>query len=95
VSLQAIQYPQAPSRSLVVTCGRCRELQLMMAVSLARMPRVVTPNFKAKPNAHSKCAQESSLNTYRIEDGYIITNVTIYNIYLLNNALPKTKSNTR
>jgi hypothetical protein len=37
--------------------------------------------FKPKPNAHSMCAQESSLHTYRIENGYRITNVTIYNIF--------------
>jgi hypothetical protein len=37
----------------------------------------VTPGFKAKPNAHSMCAHESSLHTYRIENGYRITNVTI------------------
>jgi hypothetical protein len=41
----------------------------------------VTPDFKAKPNAHSMCAQGSSLHTYRTENGYRITNVTIYNIY--------------
>jgi hypothetical protein len=41
----------------------------------------VTPGFNAKLNAHSMCAQESSLHTYRIKNGYIITNVTIYNIY--------------
>jgi hypothetical protein len=39
------------------------------------------------------CAQESSLYAYRIEYGYINTNVTIY--YLLpNNILQKSKSNT-
>jgi alpha-N-acetylglucosamine transferase len=41
----------------------------------------VTPNFKLKLNAHSMCAQESSLHTYRTENGYRITNVTIYNIF--------------
>jgi hypothetical protein len=41
----------------------------------------VTPDFKTKLNAHSMCAQESSLHTYRVENGYRITNVTIYNIY--------------
>jgi hypothetical protein len=41
----------------------------------------VTPSFKAKLNAHSMCAQESSLHTYHIENGYRITSVTIYNIY--------------
>jgi hypothetical protein len=33
--------------------------------------------FKPKPNAHSMCAQESSLHTYRIENGDRITNVSI------------------
>jgi hypothetical protein len=37
----------------------------------------VTPGFKAKPNAHSMCAQKTSLHTYRTENEYIITNVTI------------------
>jgi hypothetical protein len=36
----------------------------------------VTPDFNAKPNAPSMCAQESSLHTYRTENGYIITNVS-------------------
>jgi hypothetical protein len=38
--------------------------------------------FKPKPNAHSMCADESSLHTYCIENGYRITNVTIYNIFI-------------
>jgi hypothetical protein len=37
----------------------------------------VTPSSKAKPNAYSMCAQESNLHTYRRENGYRITNVTI------------------
>jgi hypothetical protein len=41
----------------------------------------VTLNFKAKPNAHSICVQESSLHTYRTENRYRITNVIIYNIF--------------
>jgi hypothetical protein len=41
----------------------------------------VTPGFKVKPNAHSMCAHESDLHTYHSENGYRITNVTIYNIY--------------
>jgi hypothetical protein len=41
----------------------------------------VTLDFKAKPNAQSMCAQESSLHTYRTKNRYKITNVTIYNIY--------------
>jgi hypothetical protein len=32
-------------------------------------PRAVTPGFKAKQNAHSMCAQESSLHTYHTENG--------------------------
>jgi hypothetical protein len=30
-------------------------------------PVDVTPDFKAKPNAHSICAQESSFHAYRTE----------------------------
>jgi hypothetical protein len=45
-------------------------------------------------NAHNMCAQELSFHTYCIENGYKITNVTIYNIYYTNNVLQKTKSNT-
>jgi hypothetical protein len=37
----------------------------------------VTPGFKAKPNAHSICAQESSFHTYHTENRYRITNVSI------------------
>jgi hypothetical protein len=36
----------------------------------------VTPGFKVKLNDHSMCAQESSLHTYRTENGYRIINVT-------------------
>jgi hypothetical protein len=39
------------------------------------------PFFKPKPNADSMCAQESSLHTYHTENGYKITNVTIYNLF--------------
>jgi hypothetical protein len=39
------------------------------------------PIFKPKPNAHSMCAHESSLHTYRTENGYKITNNAIYNIF--------------
>jgi hypothetical protein len=38
---------------------------------------IVTPGSKVKLNAHSMCVQESSLHTYRAENGYRITNVTI------------------
>jgi hypothetical protein len=37
----------------------------------------VTPGFKAKSNAQIMCVQESSLHTYRTENGYKITNVSI------------------
>jgi hypothetical protein len=53
-----------------------------------------TPGFKAKLNAHSMCAQESSLNTYHTESGYRIANVRIYNIYYRIMSLQKTESNT-
>jgi hypothetical protein len=52
------------------------------------------PVFKPKLNAHSMCAQESSLQTYHAENGYRITNVIIYNIYYRIMSLQKTKSNT-
>jgi hypothetical protein len=45
-------------------------------VKLNRMD-AVTPGFKAKPNAHSMCVQKSSFHTYRTENGYRITNVSI------------------
>jgi hypothetical protein len=38
----------------------------------------VTPGFKAKPNAHSMPTQESSFHTCCTENGYRITNFTIY-----------------
>jgi hypothetical protein len=41
----------------------------------------VTPGFKVKLDAHGICAQGSSLHTYRKENGYRITNITIYNNY--------------
>jgi hypothetical protein len=50
--------------------------------------------FKSELNTHSMCVQESSFHTYHIENGYRITNVTIYSIYHMNNVLQKTKSNT-
>jgi hypothetical protein len=37
----------------------------------------VTPDFKAKPNAHNICGQKSSLHTYHTENVYRITNVII------------------
>jgi hypothetical protein len=53
----------------------------------------LSPGFKAKPNAHSMRAHESSLYTYHTENGYRITNVNIYYL-ILNNVLQKTKANT-
>jgi hypothetical protein len=44
---------------------------------LASSAAGITPDFKVKLNAHSMCAQESSLHTYRTKNGYRITNVTI------------------
>jgi hypothetical protein len=40
------------------------------------------------------CVQESSLHTYCTENGYRITNVTIYSIYYRIMSLQKTKLNT-
>jgi hypothetical protein len=39
------------------------------------------PVFKPKLNVHSMCAQESSLHTYRTENGYRIINIIIYSIF--------------
>jgi hypothetical protein len=38
---------------------------------------IVTPGSKVKLNAHSMCVQESSLHTYRAENGYRIINIII------------------
>jgi hypothetical protein len=46
----------------------------------------VTPSFKAKLNARSMCVHESGLHAYCIENGYRITNVSIYSIYYINNV---------
>jgi hypothetical protein len=40
------------------------------------------------------CTQESSLHTYRSENEYRITKVSILYTYYMNNVLQKTKSNT-
>jgi hypothetical protein len=39
------------------------------------------PVLRPKPSTHSMCVQESSLHRYHSENGYRITNVTIYNIF--------------
>jgi hypothetical protein len=41
------------------------------------MEEVSHPVFKPKLNAHSMCAQESGLHTYRTDNGYRITNVSV------------------
>jgi hypothetical protein len=60
-------------------------MTLLPRLAFLRLARIrhhyVTPGFKAKSNAHSMCAQESSLHTYRIENRYRITNIT--NIFYL------------
>jgi hypothetical protein len=48
-----------------------------LVMSGVRKYQTVTPGFKVESNAHSMCAQESSLHTYHTENGYRITNVTI------------------
>jgi hypothetical protein len=56
-------------------------MTLLTSLAFLRLTQVwyhsVTPGFKAKLNAHSMCAQESSLHTYHTENGYRITNVII------------------
>jgi hypothetical protein len=42
----------------------------------------VMPDFKLKPNVQCMCAQESSFHIYHTENGYIIMNVIIYNIFI-------------
>jgi hypothetical protein len=54
----------------------------------------VIPSFQTKLNTHSMCAHEPNFHIYRIENGYKITNITLYYIYYTNNVLHKTKSNT-
>jgi hypothetical protein len=64
-----------------MTKGRSLLTRLAFLRSTRLWCHSVPPGFKAKLNAHSMCAQELSLHTYRTEDGYRITNVTIYSIY--------------
>jgi hypothetical protein len=70
-------------------------MTLLSRVAFLRSTRLwchsVTPNFKVKSNAHSMCAQESSLHTYRTKNGFRIMNVTIYSIYYTNIILEKIK----
>jgi hypothetical protein len=52
-------------------------VQHLVDLDTACMLIFVTLGFKAKVNAHSMCAQESSLYAYYSENGYRITNVSI------------------
>jgi hypothetical protein len=45
------------------------------------VPAPVIPGFNAKPNTQRMCAQEPSFHRYHTENGYRITNVTIYSTY--------------
>jgi hypothetical protein len=54
--------------------GKVEKLDQELAKSKETMSHV---SFKPKLNAHSMCAQESSLHTYHTENGYRITNVSI------------------
>jgi hypothetical protein len=52
-------------------------------------PPRVTTGFKVKSNAQNMCTQKSSFHTYQIENRYIITKITLYNIYYTNNIFNK------
>jgi hypothetical protein len=65
--------------------NKIKERTLLTRLAFLRSTQIwyhsVIPNLKAKPNAHSMCAQESSLHTYRTRYGYRNTNVIIYIIH--------------
>jgi hypothetical protein len=61
----------------VIACRTCGRGSLSKGGEGRPGEARVTPSSKAKPNAHSMCAQESSLYTYRTENEYRITNVII------------------
>jgi hypothetical protein len=64
------------TRAMVLNIAKIR-VKYDTTFMVSNLPsRHVTTGFKAKQNAHSMCAQESSLHTYRIENGYRLTNVT-------------------
>jgi hypothetical protein len=67
------------------TC-MCRLSTVPVVDRLSKFERyqvhAITPGFKAKLNAHSICAQESSFHTYRTENEYRTTNDTNI-VYLL------------
>jgi hypothetical protein len=52
-------------------------LELVLFFEEFEETKLSHPVFKPKPNAHSMCAQESSLHTYHTENGDRITNVSI------------------
>jgi hypothetical protein len=61
---------------------RCSDLTSVITCRSDMSGLGVTPDFKAKLNAHSMCAQESSLHTYHKENG-IQNNQCLNIIYLL------------
>jgi hypothetical protein len=65
-------------KAVAATCKvhRLRKI-LPMASWVPGYSENATPGFKAKLNAHSMCAQESSLHTYHTQSGYRITNASI------------------
>jgi hypothetical protein len=72
-------------------------LDVILGMKWMKLHKAVLSHLVLKPklNAHSTCAQESSFHTNHTENGYRITNVTIYNIYYTNNVLNKIlESNT-
>jgi hypothetical protein len=72
LSAKVLSSPEGHGKSDLADAGRRCSGDYFMEGS-----PTVTPNFMAKPNAHTMCAQESSLHTYHLENGYIITNVLI------------------
>jgi hypothetical protein len=72
----------------------CNHRLVKLSCVLNLEGRVVTPGVKAKPNAYSMCAQESSFHIYHTENGYIIINVTIYNNNYMINVFNKRLNRT-
>jgi hypothetical protein len=66
---------------IVLAENNLENMTLLTSLVFLRSTRLLylsaTSNFKAKSNAHSMCAQEPRLHTYRTENGHKITNVTI------------------
>jgi hypothetical protein len=65
-------------KAVAVTC-KVHRLQKILPIAswVPGYSENAAPGFKAKPNAHSMCAQESSLHTYHTQNGYRITNASI------------------